>query len=203
MFADMSTLIEGIATHPGESFREILPYALVGAMVLVAMHLILALCTRREVVRKSRWNLWEKLVYLASIGSVAMLGATAFFGLLRHGILEGWLLFAHMFGAGAFVVVLPVLAITWCEASRFGGRRGGEEDEDAAPRFSWIPKVMFWIILVSGLTVTLTMLLSMLPLYGTDCLHDLLDVHRYAGLVAVVATVFHFYTVVLQRFGLR
>ena len=62
---------------------------------------------------------------------------------------------------------------------------------------------MFWLILVGGLAVSATMLFSMLPLFGTDDLHCLLDIHRYSGLVVVVAMIFHFYSVVLQRIGLR
>ena len=37
------------------------------------------------------------------------------------------------------------------------------------------------------------MLLSMLPIFGTDGLHALLDIHRYAGLMAVVVLAIHFY----------
>lgn len=203
MIAEMSTLIEDVAVHPGEAFGDVLPYALLGTVVLIAVHLILSFLGRRSMPAKSRWNLWEKLVYLATVGSIALLGVTAFFAVMRSGALEGWMLFAHMFGAGAFVVILPVLAITWCEANRFGGRRDSEEDETTAPRFFWVPKVMFWIVLTSGLAVTGTMLLSMLPLFGTDGQHCLLDIHRYSGLVVVVAIIVHFYTIMLQRFGLR
>ena len=69
-----------------------------------------------------------------------------------------------------------------------------------------IPKkhqYLFWIILAAGLVTSLTMLFSMLPLFGTDGLHDLLDIHRYSGLVVVVAAILHFYGVVLQRLGWR
>ncbi len=203
MFAEMSTIIEDVAVHPGEAFGDVLPYALLGTVVLIAVHLILSFLGKRPVAAKSRWNLWEKLIYLATIGSTAVLGVTAFFAVIRFGALEGWVLFAHMFGAGAFVVVLPVLAITWCEANRFGCRCASEEEETPAPRFFWVPKVMFWLILTSGLAVTGTMLLSMLPLFGTDGQHCLLDIHRYSGLVVVVAIIVHFYTVMLQRFKLR
>jgi len=201
--ADMSTLITDIFSHPGEAFRGLVPMALIGAVALAVLHLILCLIGRRPAERKSRWNWWEMLVYLGTTVSVAILGVTAFFAVIRFGALEDWLLFAHMFGAGAFVVALPVLAITWCEANRFGRRAASDEAASVAPRFFWLPKVMFWLILVSGLAVSATMLLSMLPLFGTEDLHCLLDIHRYSGLVVVVAMVFHLYSVVLQRVGLR
>ena len=47
------------------------------------------------------------------------------------------------------------------------------------------------------------MLVSMLPLFGTDGLESLLDIHRYAGLLAVVTLFMHFYCVLLQRAQLR
>ena len=62
---------------------------------------------------------------------------------------------------------------------------------------------MFWLLLFSGLAVCLTMLLSMLPLFGTDGLEILLDIHRYAGLLAVVALVVHLYCMIIQRARLR
>ena len=202
MFATWSTLGADVA-HPGDAFRGVLLVVLLGAVLLIVLHGVLSLFGRREGVAKSRWNVWEKLVYLATILSVAVLGVTAFFGVLCFGVLDGWLLFAHLFGAGAFVFVLPVLAITWCGANRFGRRLPASGSEDAAPRLFWCPKVMFWIILASGLAVSVTMLLSMLPLFGTEGLTRLLDIHRYSGLVAVVATILHLYGVCLERVGLR
>ena len=62
---------------------------------------------------------------------------------------------------------------------------------------------MFWVILLGGFAVTMTMLLSMLPLFGTGGLHQLLDLHRYSGLLVVVAMVMHLYCVGLQRIGWR
>ena len=59
------------------------------------------------------------------------------------------------------------------------------------------------LILVSGFIVTMTMLVSMLPIFGTDGLHTLLDLHRYSGLVVVIALALHFYGVAIQKVGLQ
>ena len=82
---------------------------------------------------------------------------------------------------------------------------GGESitDPSVVPRFFWFPKVMFWLILAGGFVVTMTMLLSMLPLFGTDGLEALLMIHRYSGLVVVVALILHFYGVVVRQAGLK
>ena len=179
--------------------------ALIGAGVVLILHVLLVFVSRPDSgYERESWSIWEKLVYLGVMGAVGVLGFTSFYAVIQTGVMGGWMLFAHMFGAGAFVVALPVIAITWAESSRFGQRTdlSAEEAGYDAP-FFWIPKVMFWILLGSGLVVIMTMLLSMLPLFGTDGLLRLLDIHRYAGLLAVIAAIFHLYGVVLQRVGLR
>ena len=60
-----------------------------------------------------------------------------------------------------------------------------------------------WLILAAGLIAASTMLVSMLPVFGTDGLLRLLNIHRYSSLLVVVALLFHFYGVGLQRFGRR
>jgi hypothetical protein len=203
MFADLASFFSDLAAHPGEVFPSVLLFILVATAILIVLHFVLSLLGRRAQRPRSSWNLWEKLVYLGILVSVGVLGGTSFFAVLRYGVLDGWLLFAHMFGAGAFTAVLPLVAITWCESSRLGREDQESQEAEVAPRFFWFPRLMFWVLLASGLVVTMTMLLSMLPLFGTDGLHQLLDVHRYAGLVAVVAALLHLYSVVLQRVGMR
>jgi hypothetical protein len=201
MFVELHPLLAA-ALHLAEAFRRGLPFTLIVLAVILVLHLIYAFSRRGDAVSRPSWSWWEKLVYLATVASVALLGVTAFFAVIRYGVLDGWLLFFHMFGAGAFVAVLPLLAITWCRASSFGcGEANGDGDQSI--QFSWLPKAAFWLLLASGFLVSGTMLLSMLPLFGTDGLHTLLDIHRYSGLVAVVALILHFYGVILQRLALR
>ena len=192
-----------ILHHPGRIFSPLLAVALAATAVIVILHLILALLGGRAAKPRKRFNIWEKLVYLGALVSVAVLGITSFFTVLRFGGMHGWWLFAHMFGAGALTGVLPLLALTWCGANRFERMTRQQRDEAVWPRFFWIPRVMFWLFLLAGFTVLITMLVSMLPLFGTDGLNVLLDIHRYAGLLAVVALFIHFYCVLLQRVQLR
>ena len=120
MFADLSTKISDIVQQPGQAYSSILSIVLLGTVGLIVLHLVLALIGGRAKRPRKRFNLWEKLVYLGTFVSVAVLGATAFYTVLKSGGMHGWWLFAHMFGAGAMVVTLPLLAITWCGASRLG-----------------------------------------------------------------------------------
>jgi hypothetical protein len=197
--ASLANLLE----HPGKVYPTVVAVTLIAVIVVIILHLILALLGGRAPRARKRFNWWEKLVYLGALASVSVLGVTSFYTVLRFGGMHGWWLFAHMFGAGALTAVLPLAALTWCGASRFG--QSGPQAGDAAyvPRFFWLPRVMFWLFLVAGLGVMLTMLVSMLPLFGTEGLEILLDIHRYAGLLAVVALLIHFYCVLLQRAQLR
>ncbi len=203
MFADLSTNISDLLLHPGKAFPTVLSVVLLATGGVILLHLVLALIGGKATKRRRRLNLWERLVYLGTLLGVAVLAVTSFYSVLSLGAMSGWWLFVHMFGAGTMVAVLPLLAINWAGPSRFGKDRAGENEETYAPRFFWIPKLMFWLFLLSGLTVVVTMLLSMLPLFGTDGLHSLLDLHRYAGLMAVVTLAVHFYCLLLQRVQLR
>jgi hypothetical protein len=199
---ERSLTLNLLAVHPGEVFYQILPFALVAALLVALIYLLFAARVRRPA-DKSRWNLWEIFLYLMMLLSVIMLAATAFYPMLRHEHLKGWGLFVHMIWAGFFVFLLPALALTWCEASRFETGRQRAAVPATPPRFYWFPKLMFWILLASGLVVSLTMLLSMTTLFGTRDLQNLLDLHRYSGLIAVIAMLFHLNGVLVQRFGWR
>jgi len=203
MFNDLTTNFADIMHHPGKIYPSVLAIALIATAVVVVLHLILALLGGRAPKPRKRFNIWEKLIYLGALVSVAVLGVTSFYTVLRFGGMHGWWLFAHMFGAGTMTGVLPLLALTWCGASRFGRLTQRQLEESYLPRFFWIPRVMFWLFLLAGLVVMLTMLVSMLPLFGSEGLEILLDIHRYAGLLAVVTLFIHFYCVLLQRAQLR
>jgi hypothetical protein len=203
MLAQWNIAVIGAAGNAGRTFVGILPFALLGILVVIVVHLLLALRRRRAAVSPAPWGWWEWLVYLGTLASVAVLGVTSLVAVIRFGILDSWWLFIHMFGAGAFTVVLPVLALTWCEANRCDCPARPAGDEGPPPtRFSCLAKAMFWVILAAGLVVTGTMLLSMLPLFGTHGLELLLDLHRYAGLAVVAAMILHLYATLLPRFGL-
>jgi hypothetical protein len=214
MFAELTDIINQLAHHPGHVYADLIPVALIGTVVVIVVHFLLVLITRPSLPRSgARWNLWEKLLYLGLLVCVVDLAATAFYSVLQFGSMSGWFLFVHMFGAGALVALLPLITITWAESNRFGrGQQPTREQPrakdrshelDEAPQFLWLSKLAFWIILASGLVTVMTMLLSMLPLFDTEGLHGLLDIHRYTGLLLVVATMFHFYGVLLRRLGLR
>jgi hypothetical protein len=80
MFTEENISLVLFAAHSGEQFNQYLPYLLIARRV-----------DRRRVSRdriasggraeaKSRWSLWEWLVYCATLVSVGILAATSFGG---------------------------------------------------------------------------------------------------------------------------
>ena len=69
------------------------------------------------------------------------------------------------------------------------------------PKFGVSTRIAYWLILVTGLISAATMLVSMLPVFGTEDMLLLLDLHRYSGLILVAAFAIHFYRIFLERVG--
>jgi len=101
--------------------------------------------------------------------------------LYLFGEVTGWLLLIHMFGAAVFLVGMAAVALVWADRCRFGVETGLNLGQ----------KLVFWIALVLGLVIMLSMLLAMLPLFGTTGQHVLLDIHEYCGLLFLVAMIVH------------
>ncbi len=204
MLAELNIAAIGTAGSASALFLGVLPVALLTVPVVIVGYTLWLVLRRRGAVPRARWGWWGTLVYLGTVASVTVLGITSFVAMIRFGTLGGWWLFFHMFGAGAFTVVLPLLALTWGQANRAecpASPAGSEVPTPASP-FPCLARAMFWVILAAGLVVTGTMLLSMLPLFGTPGQNLLLDVHRYAGLAVVMAMILHLYAALLPKFGL-
>ncbi|HID24175.1 MAG TPA: hypothetical protein EYP14_17485 [Planctomycetaceae bacterium] len=206
----------------GDQANHFLPLAgwvFLGAGIAMALHACGGWAARRRGLAApppARWHWWERLLYAVAVLALLDLSVTAFYAVAVHGHLGGWWLLGHMVGAGTFLGVLPLLALTWCRPccfelpSRSDQRQAsGAQDEGQAAvplpaprRFSWLGKLTFWLMMISGIVVAGTMLLSMFPLFGTHMLEELLDLHRYSGLVLAAASLLHLYSVCANRFGL-
>lgn len=205
MLAELKIAAIGMAGNASELFQGILPLALLAVLVVIVVYTVWIVVRRRGAVARAPWGWWAWLVYLGTLASVTVLGVTSFVAMIRFGALGGWWLFIHMFGAGAFTVLLPVLALTWCQANRFEcpAPSAGDEGQTPAARFPCLAKALFWLILAAGLVVTGTTMLSMLPVFGTHGQELLLNIHRYAGLAVVAAMILHLYAALLPKFGLK
>ena len=103
MFVELNTLFAAGAGNLAAGFPWAVRASLIGAVVLMALYLVVVVRRRGDVPARPRWNWWERLVYAGTVTSVAVLGFTAFVAMMRFGVLDGWFLYVHMFGAGALV----------------------------------------------------------------------------------------------------
>lgn len=114
------------------------------------------------------------LLMLAGILPVAASGIGTF--ALGKSPMSQWTLMLHVGASPAFAVGLGLVALTWpSRESRYGR----------------ITRFLFWILLLAGLTVILSGVLPMTPLFGTEGQHLLYLTHRYGGIVFVGISVLH------------
>jgi cytochrome b subunit of formate dehydrogenase len=93
----------------------------------------------------------------------------------------GWPLLIHMFGAGMLLLGMAAVAIIWADRCRLGADTGLNLGQ----------KLVFWVALVLGLIIMLSMLVAMLPIFGTEVQHELLELHETGGWLFLCAMIVH------------
>jgi hypothetical protein len=164
---------------------------------------VLALCFMAVVglraAPKPRWPRLAWLLYSASIVCVLLLALSSFGALQFLGALTGWSLLAHVAIGGGLIFLLPLLALA--RSSLYGETQSTERlaaaigippeiDGESPPR-DQAAHYAFGLVLICGLLSAATMVLSMLPIIGTDAMEWLLVIHYYAGIALVVAILLH------------
>jgi hypothetical protein len=147
--------------------------ALAVAGVLLVLRLAVALRKRREPPRaaRTRWELVATALLAALMLCVAVLAGTGFWGVLAQGALHHWGLMAHTFAGGTFAALLAVFALVGARRAR--GAAAGV-------------RIAFWLTLATGTVAAGSVLVSTLPVFGTEDLERLLVVHRWSGLALVL-----------------
>ena len=137
-------------------------------------------------------NMIRNLAFLFGLLSFLVLLVTGF-GPVAFGLkLQGYLLMVHAAFAPVFIGCLAIVALLGAGQYRlkmedfrafpFMCSRGKAELKQ--PLDSGIgARVGFWLLLIVSLPVTLTMVLSMLPLFGTEGQEFLYHAHRSSALV--------------------
>lgn len=168
----------------------------------IALILLLSLATfwlyaSKRAVRHGNRPWLHRLVYLAYLALILMLAVTSFGSLVQTGHLGGYALQAHVAVAGGFVFLLVLVA--------FFVLPNGEEDylDSQVSTGWWAQRWSAWGLVLCSLLAAGTMLVSMLPLLGTEGLLDMAMLHRYAGLAVVVFAILNLYTRICERFGWR
>ena len=114
-----------------------------------------------------------RLLVLVLALCLVMLAVTGFgFGWPLHEVLSGFALLAHVGCGAAYAAMLCVWAALTARSSRSGLGR-------------WC----FWMLVVGGIILILSVLVAMFPLFGTHGQHLCVVVHRLAAIVTIVAAV--------------
>jgi formate dehydrogenase subunit gamma len=140
-----------------------------------------------------RYSVWERLVHLGLLVSFTVLAFTGFYATIGWGgPMKGYTLMIHTTFGAVFAVTCGFMLLTWANDHAFGRSHG---------RFDCGQKLYFWLAGLLVLVALLTMLLSMINLFGTSGQALMYTLHRWATLVLLVATVWHVYATTLAKPG--
>ena len=116
-------------------------------------------------------NTLDKSVFIILIASMTVLAVTGFlFGWPFNYPLDGFALLSHVGFGMLYAIALLVYAVLHV-------RKGG----------FW-----FWLLLLSGIPLILSILIAMFPILGTEGQHTAIVVHRTAAIISVFAGIMGF-----------
>jgi len=150
-----------------------------------------------------------KLAGLVALASFAALLITGFWPriVLKEAI-SGYGLMLHATAAPVFISALAALAVLRADSNRLNKsyfpwldkllhrkEAGGEIPE----QFELLRKACFWLVLILALPLAMSIVLSMLPLFGTHMQEVMAQVHRYSALAISLVLIFGMYLYVRAR----
>ena len=157
-------------------------------VVLVVGATLWVLKTRGDLLKASiaeaetparRFPRAEAIIERALCGSFVILAVT---GLILAGGLTGLLLLLHVFAGAVFAVALAAYVVLRAEASSHLCCCG-----EGANIGTFIERLSFWALAVTGLCMIVTAVLAMTPLFGTCGQEWLADTHKYVSILALVS----------------
>jgi len=198
-------------------FRLISIIGIVGAVAACMLHYV-AIGRRRwkpdkrDVASVYRFSISERLIHALSILAFLTLAATGFWTVIAlDRSLEGWLWIIHAAAGAIFAAAVVLMTLVWAMDCRFAGydwtwikRCGGYLGGNMyipADRFNAGQKAYFWSIVLIGLTVLLSGLGRMAPVFGDTIQEVIYQVHRYGTLLFVMSVVVHLYLGTLANPG--
>jgi len=176
--------------------------------------LVRILCLLLIEQRSSLLGALKKLCYLVAVLCFIVLGFTGFYPLLVRGEhISGYLMMIHATFAPVFAICLAILAITWAGSYRFADgdcpvlqrllrrvtRLVIPASEGPRKCTATAQKMAFWAIVVLALPLILSIVLSMLPLFGTHWQEFAMAAHRWTAVVFAVMVLIHTYLAVRIR----
>lgn len=155
----------------------------------------------------------RKLVYLLALLSFIILAVTGFYPTLIKGEhISGYLIMIHATFAPILAICLAVLAVMWAGKSIFNTKdwpwfqRFVERvtlvkiNEDSSDKKSCIgQKIGFWLIIFLSLPLIMSIILSMLPYFGTYWQELFILIHRYTALVFAIVVLIHTHLIIIAQ----
>lgn len=175
-----------------------------GAIIRKKVHLLTLLFPEQKLNLAGKIRQWVLLVGLLSF---AVLFLTGFGPLVCGGKLHGYLLMLHATFALVFIACAAI--VVFLGAGDFAFTKKDAEVIPAGCKCTgdgcWLTdsgvgaKAGFWMLAALALPVTLTMVLSMLPLLGTHGQELMFELHRWSALMFAWTAIVELY--ILIRMG--
>jgi cytochrome b subunit of formate dehydrogenase len=155
----------------------------------------------------------RKLVYLLALLSFVILAITGFYPTLVKGEhISGYLIMIHATFGPVLAICLAVLAVMWAGKSVFNIKDWpwlqrlieqvtlNKTDENSSEVESCVwQKITFWLILFLSLPLIMSIILSMLPYFGTYWQELFIFIHRYTALVFSIVVLIHTHLIVIAQ----
>jgi cytochrome b subunit of formate dehydrogenase len=152
----------------------------------------------------------RKLIYMLALLSFIILAITGFYPTLVKGEhISGYLLMIHATFAPILAICLAILAVMWAGNSRFKSvdwpwfsrlvervTLTRTNDKSDTEKSLLAQKTGFWLIIFLALPLILSMVLSMLPYFGTNWQELFLFIHRYTALIFAIAVLIHTHIII-------
>lgn len=186
--------VHNIACTPGER-RKWRPVEITTRLLRLLMPPLLK-------QRLSALGILKKLIYLLGLLCFAVLLITGFGPRLILGkSLSGYWVMAHVTFAPVFALCIAALAVMKAHSQRFDKsdwnflscifRRSTPDEGPVSNGPALVMKVCFWLICVLAVPLSMSIVLSMFPLFGTAGQKFLFQLHRYSALLLTLAAVVH------------
>jgi hypothetical protein len=174
----------------------------IGSLIRKKVHLFILLFPEQKLSLPGKIR---KFIFLLGLLSFVVLLLTGFTPLVLGSRLQGYWLIIHATFAPIFIGCMALLALLGAGQYRFKKEdlnvigTGYKNSETGVCRLADTgigTKAGFWLLLVLSLPVTLTMVLSMFPLFGTQGQDFLFHIHRWCGLIFAWIAIIELYMLI-------
>ena len=181
------------------------PIWLTARGIVWAVRAIPTLIPRRD---RSIVTWLARLASLAAVGSIAVLFLTGFGSAILGDRLSGYLLMIHVTFGPVMVVALAFLVLVRAQthvpvqanAAPLLALLGLPAQGPLSPGdMGLVAKLSFWGLAVLALPLTLSIVLSMFPVFGTEGQQWMAEIHRYCALVFFLCALVYGYTAIRRR----